>query len=59
MYRRAYRQYYLRPRPILRRLGSKGFWLNLPRNMRIALRTFVPKAEKTELREQMESQGLV
>jgi len=59
MYRRAYRQYYLRPKPILRRLGSKGFWLNLPRNMRIVLRTFVPKAEKTELREQMEMQGLV
>jgi radical SAM superfamily enzyme YgiQ (UPF0313 family) len=59
MYRRAYRQYYLRPRPILRRLGSRGFWMNLPRNMRIALRTFMPKAEKTELREQMETQGLV
>jgi radical SAM superfamily enzyme YgiQ (UPF0313 family) len=59
MYRRAYRQYYLRPKPILRRLGSRGFWLNLPRNMRIAMRTFVPKAEKTELQEQMESQGLV
>ena len=59
MYRRAYRQYYLRPKPILRRLGSRGFWLNLPRNMRIALRTFAPKAEKTELREQMETQGVV
>lgn len=59
MYRRAYRQFYLRPRPILRRLSSKGFWLNLPRNARIALRTFLPKAEKTELREQVEAQGLV
>jgi radical SAM superfamily enzyme YgiQ (UPF0313 family) len=56
MYRRAYRQFYLRPRPILRRLKSKGFWLNLPRNARIALRTFLPKAEKTELREQVEAE---
>ena len=55
MYRRAYRQFYLRPKPVLRRLKSKGFWLNLPRNARIALRTFVPKAEKTELRQQVEA----
>ena len=55
MYRRAYRQFYLRPKPILRRLSSKGFWLNLPRNLRIAMRTFVPKAEKTELRRQVEA----
>jgi hypothetical protein len=55
MYRRAYRQFYLRPKPILRRLSSKGFWLNLPRNVRIALRTFLPKAEKTELRRQIDA----
>ncbi len=59
MYRRAYRQFYLRPKPILRRLASKGFWLNLPRNLRIAARTFVPKLEKTELREQMEAEGQI
>jgi radical SAM superfamily enzyme YgiQ (UPF0313 family) len=53
MYRRAYRQFYLRPGPILRRLRSRGFWLNLPRNLRIALRTFLPKAEKTELRREL------
>jgi len=57
MYRRAYRQFYLRPGPILRRLRSRGFWLNLHRNLRIALRTFLPKAEKTELRRQMQSEG--
>jgi len=55
MYRRAYRQFYLRPKPVLRRLGSKGFWLNLPRNVRIALRTFLPKAEKDELRAQIDA----
>jgi len=55
MYRRAYRQFYLRPKPILRRLSSKGFWLHLPRNARIALRTFLPKAEKTDLRAQIEA----
>jgi len=59
MYRRAYRQFYLRPGPVLRRMGSRGFWLNLPRNLRIAMRTFVPKAEKTDLRKQVEVQGLV
>jgi hypothetical protein len=59
MYRRAYRQFYLRPKPILRRLQSRGFWLNLPRNLRIALRTFLPKAEKTGLRRQVEGQGLM
>jgi hypothetical protein len=32
--------------------------MNLPRNMRIALRTFLPKEEKTELRKQIEAQGL-
>ena len=58
MYRRAYRQFYLRPGPILRRLRSRGFWLNLPRNIRIALRTLVPKAEKTELRRQIEAEEL-
>ncbi len=56
MYRRAYRQFYLRPGPIWRRLKSRGFWLNLPRNLRIVLRTFFPKAEKTELRREIESQ---
>ena len=59
MYRRAYRQFYLRPGPIVRRLQSKGFWLNLPRNLRIALRTFVPKAEKTELRREIEADDLL
>jgi anaerobic magnesium-protoporphyrin IX monomethyl ester cyclase len=59
MYRRAYRQFYLRPRPILRRLASQGFWMNLPRNMRIALRTLLPKEEKAELRHQIETQGMI
>ncbi|HFD40154.1 MAG TPA: hypothetical protein ENJ31_09975 [Anaerolineae bacterium] len=56
MYRRAYRQFYLRPGPIWRRLKSRGFWLNLHRNARIALRTFLPKAEKTGLRREMENE---
>lgn len=58
MYRKAYRQFYLRPSPIFRRLASKDFWYNLPRNMRIARRTFLPKAEKTELRRQIEAESL-
>jgi len=55
MYRKAYRQFYLRPSPILRRLKTQDFWVNLPRNMRIALRTFIPKKEKTGLREAIEA----
>lgn len=58
MYRRAYRQFYLRPAPIFRRLKTPDFWLNLPRNMRIALRTFLPKAEKTGLRKKIEAEAM-
>jgi hypothetical protein len=57
MYRKAYRQFYLRPAPIMRRLKSKDFWYNAPRNVRIALRTFVPKKEKTGLRKAVEAEG--
>ncbi|MEA3336827.1 MAG: radical SAM protein [Chloroflexota bacterium] len=59
MYRKAYRQYYLRPGPISRRMKSKDFWVNLPRNLRIARRTFLKKDEKTELRRAIEAQGSV
>jgi radical SAM superfamily enzyme YgiQ (UPF0313 family) len=58
MYRKAYRRFYLRPSPIIRRLSTRDFWYNLPRNMRIARRTFLPKAEKTELRRQIEAEAL-
>ncbi|MBX2999799.1 MAG: radical SAM protein [Caldilineaceae bacterium] len=59
MYRKAYRQFYLRPSPIIRRLKTKDFWFNLPRNMRIAFNTFLPKKEKTGLRKQMEAEGAI
>ena len=59
MYRKAYRRFYLRPSPIIRRLKTKDFWLNLPRNVRIALNTFLPKKEKTGLRKQMEAEGAI
>lgn len=59
MYRKAYRQFYLRPSPIMRRLKTKDFWLNLPRNVRIALRTFLPKKEKTGLRKSIEAEGAI
>jgi len=58
MYRRAYRQFYLRPGPIWRRIKQKDFWVNLPRNARIAMRTFLPKKEKTGLRKQMQAEAL-
>ncbi|MCB9156517.1 MAG: radical SAM protein [Caldilineaceae bacterium] len=59
MYRKAYRQFYLRPSPVMRRLKTKDFWFNLHRNVRIALRTFLPKKEKTNLRKQMEAEGAI
>ena len=59
MYRKAYRQFYLRPSPILRRLKTKDFWLNLPRNVRIVLRTFLPSKEKTGLRKAVEAEGSI
>ncbi len=59
MYRKAYRQFYLRPSPIARRVKTKDFWLNLPRNMRIAANTFVPKKEKTGLRKAVEAEGAI
>ncbi|MEZ4675748.1 MAG: radical SAM protein [Caldilineaceae bacterium] len=59
MYRKAYRQFYLRPSPIIRRLKTKDFWMNLPRNVRIALRTFLPKKEKTGLRKSIEAEGAI
>jgi hypothetical protein len=59
MYRKAYRQFYLRPSPILRRLKTTDFWINLPRNVRIALRTFLPKKEKTALRKAVEAEGAI
>ena len=57
MYRKAYRQFYLRPSPILRRMKTTDFWFNLPRNGRIAMRTFIPKKEKTALRKSIEAEG--
>ena len=59
MYRKAYRQFYLRPSPVIRRLKTVDFWANLPRNVRIALRTFLPKKEKAGLRKQMEAEGAI
>lgn len=59
MYRKAYRQFYLRPGPIMRRVKTKDFWLNLPRNIRIALSTFIPQKEKVGLRKQIEAEGAI
>lgn len=59
MYRKAYRSFYLRPSPVIRRMKTKDFWLNLGRNLRIAMRTFVPKKEKTGLRKAVEAEGSI
>jgi radical SAM superfamily enzyme YgiQ (UPF0313 family) len=55
MYRKAYRQFYWRPKYIARAMRRKDFWLNFGRNLRMAYRTVVPRKEKTELRHAMES----
>jgi anaerobic magnesium-protoporphyrin IX monomethyl ester cyclase len=55
MYRKAYRQFYWRPKYVMRAMSRKDFWLNFGRNARMAWRTVVPRKEKTELREAMEA----
>lgn len=55
MYRKAYRQFYWRPKYILRAMSRKDFWLKFGRNARIAWRTIVPRKEKTELRRAIEA----
>jgi radical SAM superfamily enzyme YgiQ (UPF0313 family) len=59
MYRKAYRQFYFRPSPIIRRLKTRDFWLNLPRVLRMAPKMFLPKKEKTGLRKQIEAEGAI
>jgi len=53
MYRKAYRQFYWRPKYIVRTLRRKDFWMNFGRNARLAWRTVVPRREKTALRQAM------
>jgi hypothetical protein len=55
MYRKAYRQFYWRPKYIMRAASRKDFWLKFGRNLRLAYRTVVPRKEKTELRRAMEA----
>jgi len=55
MYRKAYRQFYWRPKYVARAMSRKDFWLNFGRNARMAWRTVVPRKEKTELRQAMEA----
>ena len=47
MYRKAYRQFYWRPKYVMRAMSRKDFWLNFGRNARMAWRTVVPRKEKT------------
>jgi radical SAM superfamily enzyme YgiQ (UPF0313 family) len=58
MYRRAYREFYLRPGPIWSRMKLKHFWFNLPKTARRAMPPFLPKKEKTGLRKQMQAEAL-
>ena len=58
MFRKAYRQFYWRPKYIMRAIRRPDFWLNFGRNLRIAYRTVFPRKEKTELRRQIEAEAL-
>ncbi len=59
MYRKAYRQFYLRPSPVMRRLKTKDFWFNLPRNVRIAIATpSSPRRKRPACARQMEAEGV-
>jgi len=55
MYRKAYRQFYWRPKYVMRAVSRKDFWMNLSRNLRLAWRTVIPRKEKTELRRAIEA----
>ena len=55
MYRKAYRQFYWRPKYIVRAMSRKDFWLKFGRNARLAWRTVVPRKEKNDLRRAIEA----
>ena len=55
MYRKAYRQFYWRPKYVMRAMSRKDFWLKFGRNARMAWRTVVPQKEKNELRRAIEA----
>ncbi|MDQ1300756.1 MAG: anaerobic magnesium-protoporphyrin monomethyl ester cyclase [Chloroflexota bacterium] len=55
MYRKAYRQFYWRPKYVMRAVSRKDFWANFGRNVRMAWRTVVPRKEKTDLRRAIEA----
>jgi radical SAM superfamily enzyme YgiQ (UPF0313 family) len=55
MYRKAYRQFYWRPKYVARAMGRKEFWMKFGRNARLAWRTVVPRKEKDELRRAMKA----
>ena len=55
MYRKAYRQFYWRPKYVARAMSRKDFWLKFGRNARMAYRTIIPRREKNDLRKAMES----
>jgi radical SAM superfamily enzyme YgiQ (UPF0313 family) len=59
MYRKAYRQFYLRPSPVLQRLKTSAFWLNFPRYLRMVMKTMLPKKEKSGLRKAVEAEGAI
>jgi len=53
MWKRAHRQFYLRPSRILKTLMRPDFWLNFPRTSRVAWRTIFPRKIKTELKAEL------
>jgi hypothetical protein len=59
MWKKAYRQFYLRPHRILMTVSRKDFWLNYRRSLRVAWRTIFPRREKTDLKKKLEARGAI
>jgi len=59
MWKKAYRQFYLRPHRILMTISRKDFWLNYRRTFRVAWRTIFPRREKDDLRRELEAQEAI
>ena len=59
MWKKAYRQFYLRPHRILMTISRKDFWLNYRRTFRVAWRTIFPRRENDDLRRELEAQEAI
>ena len=59
LWKMSYRLFSLPPLPTLSSMPRKSFGFTYRRTFRVAWRTIFPRKEKTELRRQIEAEGLV